>query len=143
MYLKIDHVAIAVRSLKPALERYGEVLGLHDWIIEEIPEQQTRAALISIGESRVELLEATWADSPVAGFIARRGEGLHHICFQVEDLAGELERLKIAGLRLIDPQPRTGAAGCLIAFLHPSGAHGVLIELSQPPMPATTHSNSK
>lgn len=142
MNRKIDHVAIAVRSLESALKLYAGVLGVRDWSIGEVPEQKTRVALLQIGESRIELLEATAEDSPVARFIAKRGEGLHHICLQVENLADELERLKAAGLRLIDRYPRVGAEGCLIAFLHPSSANGVLIELSQPHMPTTAQSTS-
>ena len=139
MYRKIDHVAIAVKSIEAALGVYAGALGLKEWSIEEIPEQETRVALMPVGESRIELLEATGENSPVAGFIARRGEGLHHICFQVDNLAGELERLKAAGVRLVDQYPRAGAGGCLIAFLHPSGTAGVLIELSQPRALNSTH----
>ncbi len=131
MYRKIDHIAIAVRSLQSACRNYSDVLGLGNWTVEEIPDQRVRVAVLPMGESRIELLEATADDSPIAGFLSRRGEGLHHICFEVEDLAGELERLKAAGMRLIDQHPRTGAEGRSIAFLHPSGTAGVLIELSQ------------
>jgi methylmalonyl-CoA/ethylmalonyl-CoA epimerase len=132
LYEKIDHVAIAVRSLESALKIYGEKLGLRDWSIEEVPSQKTRLAMLTVGESRIELLEATQEDSPVAVFIARRGEGIHHICFAVKDLELEIERLKAAGVRLIDAHPRLGAGGCRIAFIHPSSTSGVLIELSQP-----------
>ncbi len=143
MYRRIDHIAVAVRSLDRAMRIYSEVLGLGRGRVEEIPEQKTRVAIIPIGDSRIELLEATTEDSPVAGFIARRGEGLHHICFQVEDLLVEMERLRSAGVRLIDQNPRAGAGGSLIAFIHPSVAAGVLVELSQPPSPTAVHSNSK
>ncbi len=132
MYRKIDHVAIAVRSIEAALEVYAAGLGLADWSMEEVPEQKTRVALLPIGGSRIELLEATAEDSPVASFIARRGEGLHHICLEVDDLAAALAKVKAAGMRLIDPAPRLGAGGRLIAFIHPTSASGVLIELSQP-----------
>ncbi len=131
MYEKIDHVAIAVRSLDAALESYATALGIRDWTIEEVASQKTRVAFLSIGESRIELLEALDEASPVAAFISKRGEGLHHICFQVSNLNEELERLKKSGVRLIDAQPRRGAGGHLIAFIHPSSAAGVLIELSQ------------
>ncbi len=139
---KIDHVAIAVRSLAASVEVYERVLGLSGWVIEEVPDQKTKVAMLDIGESRIELLEATAADSPVAGFIAKRGEGLHHICFRVEDLDEELRRLKASGLRLVDFSARTGAGGCRIAFLHPSSAAGVLIELSQPGGNVDSNSNS-
>jgi methylmalonyl-CoA/ethylmalonyl-CoA epimerase len=132
MLQKIDHVAIAVRSMAEALRVYAGLLGLTVGGVEEIPEQKTRIAMFSLGESRIELLEATSEDSPVAGFIAKRGEGMHHICFQVDDLEGELQKLTEAGLRLIDETPKIGAGGCRIAFLHPSSASGVLIELSEP-----------
>ena len=132
MYQKIDHIAIAVRSLQSACRIYADVLRLGNCTVEEIADQRVRVAVLPIGESRIELLEATADDSPIAGFLSRRGEGLHHICFEVEDLAGELEKLKAAGMRLIDQHARTGAGGSLIAFLHPSGTAGVLIELSQP-----------
>jgi methylmalonyl-CoA/ethylmalonyl-CoA epimerase len=132
LFEKIDHVAIAVRSLESALRIYGEKLGLRDWSIEDMPSQKTRLAMLAVGESRIELLEATQEDSPVAVFIARRGEGIHHICFAVKDLSLEIERLKAAGVRLIDGHPRLGAGGCRIAFIHPSSTSGVLIELSQP-----------
>ena len=143
MYRKIDHIAIAVRSLQSARRIYADVLGMCDWTIEEIAEQKVRVAVLPMGESRIELLEATADDSPIAGFLSKRGEGLHHICFQVEDLAGELEKLKAAGIRLIDQYPRVGAGGRLIAFLHPSGTAGVLIELSQPHVRSTPHTRSE
>jgi methylmalonyl-CoA/ethylmalonyl-CoA epimerase len=131
LYRRIDHIAIAVGSLQSACRIYADLLGCGNWTVEEIADQKVRVAVLPMGESRIELLEAAADDSPIAGFLSRRGEGLHHICFEVEDLAGELERLRAAGMRLIDPHPRTGAGGKLIAFLHPSGTAGVLIELSQ------------
>ncbi len=132
LYLKIDHIGIAVRSLDEALRVYSSGLGFEVGHVEEVAEQKTRVAMLPVGESRLELLQALEADSPVAKFIARRGEGLHHICFQVADIAHEISRLKASGVRLIDETPRAGADGCLVAFLHPSGTAGVLIELSQP-----------
>jgi len=132
LYRKIDHIGIAVRDLDAALAAYQARLGIPLAHIEEVPEQKTRVALLPVGESRIELLEATEPESPVGRFLAKRGEGIHHICFQVEDLAAELQVLKSRGVRLIDETPRRGAHGCLVAFVHPSSAHGVLIELSQP-----------
>jgi len=132
LYRKIDHVAIAVRSIESALKVYAGPLGFQDYSVEEIGGQKTRVALLPVGESRIELLEAIGDDSPVAGFISKRGEGLHHICFEVDDLAGELEKLRNAGLRIIEPAPRRGAEGSLIAFVHPSGTCGVLVELCEP-----------
>lgn len=132
MYDQIDHIGIAVRSLKNALTVWENSMGFSPARIEEVPEHRTRVAIFPIGESRIELLEAMEDDSPVARFIARRGEGLHHICFRVQDLAHELERLRADGVHLVDETPRRGADGCLVAFIHPSGSGGVLIELSQP-----------
>ena len=143
MIRKIDHIAIAVCSLKSAIEVYARGFGLTSWTIEEIQEQKTRVAVLHLGESRIELLEATADDSPVASFLARRGEGLHHICFEVEDITGELERMRAAGLRLIDPSPRIGAGGNLIAFVHPSAASGVLIELTQSQPYNVSHPSSE
>ncbi len=131
MYRKIDHLGIAVRSLSSALLTYELAFGLEKSAIEEIPGQKTRAALLTVGESRIELLEALSEDSPVARFITKRGEGLHHICFQVDDIRQELDKLRNAGIRLIDEKPRSGAGGSQVAFVHPSGTSGVLIELSQ------------
>ncbi len=131
MYLKIDHIGIAVRSLKEAKRVYADALGMEVEPAEEVTEQRTRVAMIPIGESRIELLEAIDADSPVARFIARRGEGIHHICLQVEDLAGIVSTLKAAGIRMIDEESRKGAGDRLVAFVHPSALGGVLLELSQ------------
>jgi methylmalonyl-CoA/ethylmalonyl-CoA epimerase len=131
VYLKIDHIGIAVRSLDVALRAYTAGLGFRLGEIEEVPDQKTRIAMLPVGESRLELLEATGDDSPVARFIARRGEGIHHICFLVEDITREIARLKAAGVPMIDEIPRPGADGCLVAFVHPSGTGGVLVELSQ------------
>jgi len=130
---KIDHIGIAVRDLETALAEYKTVLGLEPGGIEEVPDFKTRVAVVSIGESRLEFLEPMADDSSVGKFIEKRGEGIHHICFQVEDIAAELDRLKREHVRLVDEFPRPGAGGCLVAFLHPSGTAGVLIELSQPP----------
>jgi len=132
VYRKIDHIGIAVRSINAALKVYGAGLGLGIESVEDVPDQKTRVAVIPIGESHLELLEAMEQDSPVGRFISKRGEGLHHICFQVDDLVEELKKLKTAGVRLIDESPRTGAGQCLVAFIHPSSTAGVLVELSQP-----------
>ena len=127
----IDHIGIAVRSIEESLRLYASCLGLALQTIEQVPDQKTRVAALPVGEGRLELLESMEEDSPIARFIARRGEGLHHICFRVDNIVAELDKLKAAGVRLIDQQPRRGASGCLIAFVHPESANGVLIELSQ------------
>ena len=132
MYLKVDHIGIAVRSLRDALRVYESALGFGVERIEAVPTQKTRTAMLPVGETRIELLEAMDEDSPIARFLAKRGEGIHHICFQVRDIVAEIRKLQSEGVRLIDETPRPGAGGNLIAFIHPSSTGGVLIELSQP-----------
>jgi methylmalonyl-CoA epimerase len=124
---KIDHLGIAVRSIDEALKVYRDVLGISVKEIEEMPNQ--KLAMLPVGASAVELLEATSPDAAVAKFIESRGEGLHHMAFRVDDIDKALADAKAAGLRLIDETPRTGAGGSRIAFLHPKSACGVLIEL--------------
>lgn len=131
MIQKVHHVGIAVQDLEAALRFYRDVLGLPLHKQAVVEEQGVRAALLAIGQSEIELLEPTGPDTPVGRFIARRGEGLHHICFQTDDVARELEGLKAKGVELVDQQPRRGLAG-LICFLHPRAHHGVLVELAQP-----------
>lgn len=130
MIKKIDHVGIAVRSLDEAIKVW-EGLGLKVEEIEEVPDQKVRTAIIHVGESRIELLEPTAEDSPIAKFIAKRGEGIHHIALGVDDIEGHLEKLKESGYRLIDEKPRIGAGGAKIAFVHPKAVTGVLLELCQ------------
>lgn len=127
--MKIDHLGIAVRSLEESLKFYQETLGLPLKEQEIVAEQKVRAALLPLGESRIELLEATDDQSPIAKFIAKRGEGLHHICIAVENIEDTLTQLKAAGARLVDETPRRGLGGHKIAFVHPASTHGVLIEL--------------
>jgi methylmalonyl-CoA/ethylmalonyl-CoA epimerase len=131
MRVTIDHIGIAVSSLEDALAFYRDALGLAVEAPEEVPSQRVRAHFIPAGEAAIELLEATAGDSPIAKYVAARGPGLHHITLRVDDLAAALERLKTRGVRLIDDAPREGAHGSLVAFIHPSSAHGVLIELKQ------------
>jgi len=128
---KVHHVGIAVQDLEAALRFYRDVLGLPVQKQAVVEEQGVKAALLAIGQSEIELLEPTGPDTPVGRFIARRGEGLHHICFQTDDVARELEELKAKGVELVDQRPRRGLAG-LICFLHPRAHHGVLVELAQP-----------
>ncbi|MCL6431182.1 MAG: methylmalonyl-CoA epimerase [Anaerolineae bacterium] len=130
---RIDHIGIAVADLASALDFYDGALGLAASEIEEVPDQQVRLAVIPVGESRLELLQSTAPDGPVGRFVEKHGEGIHHICFEVDDIDSALATLRAAGVRLIDQQPRTGAGGRRIAFLHPRSAHGVLIELSESP----------
>ena len=128
----IDHLGIAVRSLQQAKEFYRK-LGMQVLGEETVEHERVRLAMIPVGESRIELLEATSEDSPVAKFIARRGEGLHHVALQVEDLAATLEKLKKDGVRLVTDQIQIGAGGHLYVFVHPSSTGGVLLELCQDP----------
>ena len=132
MFKKISHVAIAVKSIDDALVRYTQVLGLSLKCTEEIKEQKTRVAMLPVGESRLELVQGTEAESPVCKFIEAHGEGVHHIALEVDDIDSSLRLLKFAGLKLIDEKPRIGAEGAKIAFVHPKGTNGVLLELIQP-----------
>ncbi len=127
---KVDHIGIAVRSIDEALDVY-RALGLEVAHREEVVAQGVTTAFLPVGESRLELLEATSADSPVGRFLAKRGPGLHHICLSVPDLAKALDDLARRGFRLLDRAPVEGAHGKKIAFLHPAAGHGVLIELSE------------
>ena len=129
--MKIDHLGIAVRSISDSLAFYRDALGLEVAGTETVADQGTNVALLPIGESRIELLEPFSEETPVGRFIARRGEGLHHICYEVDDLASKLDELRSRGVRLLDGYPRRGAEGKLVAFLHPASAHGVLVELVQ------------
>ena len=125
----LDHIGIAVRSLASA--KIYEDLGLSIEHVETVETQRVKTAFLSVGDANLELLEPTSADSPIAKFIEKRGEGIHHICLRVDDIEAHLERLKAAGYRLINDAPVPGAHGCRVAFLHPSAGNGVLIELSQ------------
>jgi LAO/AO transport system kinase len=127
----LDHIGIAVGDLAQALAFYRDALGLEVEASEDVPSQRVRAHFVPVGEARLELLEPTAPDSPIATFVAKRGPGLHHITLRVEDIHAALARLKARGIRLIDEQPRAGAEGALIAFVHPAGAHGALVELKQ------------
>jgi methylmalonyl-CoA epimerase len=127
----LDHVGIAVAELSAALDFYRDALGLEVEVSEDVPSQRVRASFISAGPSKLELLEATASDSPIARFVTKRGPGLHHITLRVDDIVAALETLKSRGVKLIDEQPRPGAEGSLVAFVHPSATHGVLVELKQ------------
>ncbi|MCC6027463.1 MAG: methylmalonyl-CoA epimerase [Archaeoglobus sp.] len=127
MTLKIDHIGIAVKNLEEAVKTF-ESLGLKVKEIEEVKEQKVKVAMLPVGESRIELLEATAEDSAIAKFIANRGEGIHHIAINVENIERSLENARKAGIKLIDEKPRIGAGGKKVAFLHPKSVHGVLLE---------------
>lgn len=128
---KISHLGVAVTSLDEALGFWRDALGLELKEVEVVEEQGVRVAMLPLGESRIELLEATGADTPVGKFVAKRGAGIHHVCVEVKDIAATLERLKARGVRLIDERPRVGAGGLLVAFIHPASTGGVLVELTE------------
>ncbi len=127
MITKIDHIGIAVKDLESAIELYKK-LGFEVKGIEEVEEQKVRVAMLPVGESKIELIEATSDDSPVAKFIENKGEGIHHIAVNVENIEKALDNAKKNGLRLIDESPKIGAGGKKIAFVHPKSTKGVLLE---------------
>ncbi|HEX8367952.1 MAG TPA: methylmalonyl-CoA epimerase [Pyrinomonadaceae bacterium] len=129
--MKINHLGIATRGIEEALKFWENALGLENVHSEVVEDQKVRVAMLPIGESRIELLEPTSEDSPISKFLEKRGGGIHHIAVEVEDIEAALLKLKSEGARLIDEQPRIGAEGCLVAFVHPSSASGVLLELVQ------------
>ena len=131
MITDIDHIGIAVRDLEKAVSLYTQGLGLtasHEEIVED---QAVRTAFLPVGDTHLELLESLTPDGPIGRFIEKRGEGIHHLCFEVDDVAASLVACEAAGMVLIDKEPRPGAHGMTVAFLHPKSTGGVLIELSQ------------
>ena len=129
--MKIDHLGIAVKSIDEALNFYQQMLGLSLAGTEIVADQGAEVAMLPIGESRIELLQPTGDDTPIGKFLAKRGSGIHHICLEVDDLVAQLAQMQAQGAQLIDEQPRRGAGGHLIAFVHPKTTGGVLIELVQ------------
>jgi methylmalonyl-CoA/ethylmalonyl-CoA epimerase len=136
MILKVDHVGIAVKSLEDRVGFWHDGLGLVLGGTESVPTEGVRVTFLPVGASHVELLEATRPDSPIARFIEKKGEGIHHITFEVERIQPVLDRLKAHGVPLLDDTPRPGAAGTKVAFLHPRAAGGVLVELVEKPAAA-------
>jgi methylmalonyl-CoA/ethylmalonyl-CoA epimerase len=134
--MKIDHLGIAVRSISDSLGFYRDALGLELHGTETVEDQGVNVALLPVGESRIELLEPVSEETPVGRFIAKRGEGLHHICYEVDDLGARIAEMKDRGVRFLDGYPRRGAEGKLVAFLHPASAHGVLVELVEKAKPS-------
>ncbi|WIV13068.1 methylmalonyl-CoA epimerase [Proteiniborus sp. MB09-C3] len=131
MVKKVDHIGIAVSNLDEALKFYEEVLGMKLQGIEVVEEQKVKVAFLPIGDTEIELLESTDKEGPIAKFIEKKGEGIQHIAYRVDDIEKELEEMRLKGIRLIDEKPRYGAGGAKIAFLHPKSTNGVLIELCQ------------
>jgi methylmalonyl-CoA/ethylmalonyl-CoA epimerase len=129
--LKVDHIGIAVQSIKETLKVYSDILGLKLEGEEVVQEQKVKTAFLPIGDTEVELLESTAPDGPIAKFIEKKGEGIQHIAFLVDDIEEALKELGEKGVKLIDQKPRMGAGGKRIAFLHPKDTYGVLVELCE------------
>ncbi len=134
----IEHIGIAVKNLDESIKFYEEVLGLQCYNIEEVKDQKVRTAFFLVGLTKIELLESTDPEGPIAKFIGKKGEGIHHIAYAVDDLQKNLDELHQKGIQLIDKEPRGGAEGLNIAFLHPRSTYGVLTELCE--HPDQTHS---
>ncbi len=128
---RLDHIGIAVENLETSSILYRDVLGIEHGGVEDVPDQKVRVAFFPVGDSEIELLEPTTGDSPIAQFIAKRGAGIHHMAIRVDNLPAALDRAREAGIRLIDEQPRAGAGGARIAFVHPKSTGGVLLELCE------------
>ncbi|MGJ7921279.1 methylmalonyl-CoA epimerase [Neobacillus sp. LXY-4] len=131
MVKKVDHIGIAVKSLEDHVSFYTETLGLHLEGIEEVPSQRVKVAFIHVGETKLELLEPTSDDSPIAKFIEKRGEGIHHIALGVESIEARIADMNEKGIKMIDNAPRPGAHGTKVAFMHPKSTGGVLYEFCE------------
>ena len=131
--MKLDHIGIATNHLADGLSIWRDALGLEIESTEDVLEQGVRITMLQLGQTHVELLEPLSSDSPVGKFLTKRGPGIHHVAVQVEDIRAALTELAGKGARLIDSEPRVGAGGCLVAFIHPSSMNGVLLELVQRP----------
>ncbi|MCF8259592.1 MAG: methylmalonyl-CoA epimerase [Melioribacteraceae bacterium] len=128
---KIEHIGIAVKNLNDSIKYYEDVLGLKCYSIEEVKDQKVKTAFFLVGETKIELLESTESDGPIGKYIEKRGEGIHHLAFKVDDVSSALSEAKSKGVQLIDQNPRKGAEGLEIAFLHPKSTNGVLTEFCQ------------
>ncbi len=131
MIKKIEHIGIAVKSIETANDIYTKLLGVAPYKSEEVESEMVVTSFFKIGENKVELLEAKSADSAISKFIEKKGEGIHHIAFEVDDIVAEMENLKQQGFTLLSDQPKRGADNKLICFVHPKSANGVLVELCQ------------
>jgi methylmalonyl-CoA/ethylmalonyl-CoA epimerase len=131
--LRLDHVGIAVRSLAERVPLYRDLLGVPLAREEDVPTERVRVAFLGNGETHVELLEPMNGEGPIAQFLEKRGEGVHHLCFEVDDIEAALDHLRAEGIALVGEAPRPGAGGCKVAFLHPKTTGGVLIELTEKP----------
>lgn len=131
MFKKLSHVGIAVKNIESSIQTFSSLFDTGDVHKESVPEQKVHVAFFHVGDTHIELTEATDPESPIAKFIEKRGEGVHHLSFEVDDIKAEISRLKQAGFQLVDEEPRPGAGGYLVAFLHPKSSNGVLVEISQ------------
>lgn len=131
MVKKVDHIGVAVNNLEESIKFYEEILGLKLEGIETVEEQKVKVAFLPIGDTEIELLEATTPDSPIAKFIEKKGQGVQHVAFRVDDIEKTLEEMRNLGVKLIDEKPRYGAGGARIAFLHPKSTNGLLVELCE------------
>jgi methylmalonyl-CoA/ethylmalonyl-CoA epimerase len=129
--LKVDHIGVAVKSIDDAKKLYHDLLGLPHAGSETVQEQKVTTAFFPVGDTEVELLESTAPDGPIAKYLEKRGEGVQHVAFRVDNIEEALAELKAKGVQLIDEKPRRGAGGAMIAFLHPKSTYGVLVELCQ------------
>jgi methylmalonyl-CoA/ethylmalonyl-CoA epimerase len=129
--LKIDHIGIAVQNMESANALFARLLGATHYKVETVETEKVATSFFAIGESKIELLEATDPDSPIAKYLEKRGEGIHHIAFEVSDIRAEMERLEKEGFTLLNREPKRGADNKLVVFLHPKSANGVLVELCQ------------
>ena len=141
MLERVDHIGIAVENLEASKHLYGEVFGLKLVFEEEVPTERVRVAAYDGGGRRIEMLESTSPDGPIGRHIAARGPGIHHVCYRVDDIRKTLTELAAEGVLLIDTSPRPGAGGCQVAFVHPKGAGGVLVELSEHPPGGVRHAH--
>ena len=128
---KVEHIGIAVKSLENSNELFEKLLGVPSYKTEEVESEGVKTSFFKVGDNKIELLEATKADSPIAKFIEKKGEGVHHIAFDVEDLEKEIKRLKAEGFKVLNDVPKKGADNKLVVFMHPKSTNGVLIELCQ------------
>ncbi len=131
MFTKLNHIGVAVKNLSDSVQKLSNVFNKEFSHPEIVEEQKVKVCFVETGNMRVELLEPTASDSPISKFLEKRGEGIHHLSYEVDDIEKELQRLKESGVQVIDEKPKLGAEGFLVAFLHPKATNGVLIEISQ------------
>jgi methylmalonyl-CoA/ethylmalonyl-CoA epimerase len=136
MITHIEHIAIAVKNLEKSIKHYEDNFGLKCYKVEEVKDQKVRTAFFKLWETKIELLEPTDSNGPVAKFIEKKGEGIHHIAFAVDNIKSTLKKMESGGIKLVDDKPRRGAEDLLIAFLHPKSNNGVLVELCETKNPA-------